>query len=137
MAKFIGKHSDVTEKVLAAFYKVHNELGYGFKEEIYKNAMALELESMGMKVEKEKEIVVYYHGKVVGLLRVDLLVNDVVIIELKATSQPLLEYAAQLLSYLKATLIEVGLLLNFGPKPAFERKVYDNDRKGSLSWIKP
>jgi GxxExxY protein len=86
---------------------------------------------------KQQEIVVYYDGENVGDYRTDIVVNDVVIVELKAARELAEEHEAQLLNYLKATTIEVGLLLNFGVKAEHKRKVYDNDRKGSLSWIAP
>ena len=130
------KHSDVTSKVLRAFFKkVYHQLGYGFLEKVYENAMALELRRMGLKVEQQAKIDVYYAGKVVGEYFADLVVDDVVIVELKATRSILKEHEAQLLNYLRATPYEVGLLLNFGPKPEFRRKAYDNERKASRSWI--
>ena len=133
---FEGRHSDLTEKVIGAFYKVYNALGYGFSEKVYENALALELRQLGLLVEQQKQILVYYAGQVVGEYLADLVVNGVVIVELKAVRQLAEEHEAQLLNYLKATPIEVGLLLNFGPKAEYRRKVYDNDRKGSLNWLK-
>ncbi len=132
---FIGKHADLTEKIIGAFYKVYRTLGYGFSEKVYENALVLELRRLGFKVEQQKHIVVYYDDQVVGEYQADIIVNGVIIVELKAVRQLLQEHEAQLLNYLKATEIEVGLLLNFGPKAEFKRKVYDNDRKGSLAWI--
>jgi GxxExxY protein len=126
------KHKDVTEKILHAFYKiVYPQLGYGFLEKVYENAMAIALTSMGLKVEPQVEILVYFQNQVVGEYYADLVVNDVVIIELKAASRLLPEHEAQLLNYLRATPYEVGLLLNFGPKPDFKRKAYENHRKTS------
>jgi len=132
---FVGKHSDITEKVIGAFYTVYNEMGFGFFEKVYENAMALELNKLGFSVEQQKPINVYYGGEVVGEYYSDILVNGVVILELKSVKQLLPEHEAQLLSYLKSSLVEVGLLLNFGPKPVTVRKVFDNERKGSLTWI--
>ena len=129
-----GKHADLTEKIIGAFYRVHNVLGYGFSEKVYENALAIELRKLGLKVGQQARIVVYYNGEVVGEYQADLVVNGVVIIELKAVRQLADEHEAQLLNYLKATPIEVGLLLNFGPKAEIKRKVYDNERKGSLVW---
>jgi len=129
-----GKHADLTEKIIGAFYRVYNTLGYGFSEKAYENALAIELRKLGLKVEQQARIVVYYEGEVVGEYQADLVVNDVVIVELKAVRQLADEHEAQLLNYLKATPIEVGLLLNFGPKAEIKRKVYDNERKGSLEW---
>ena len=134
---FKGKHSDLTGKIIGAFFKVHNTLGYGFSEKVYENALALELQKLGLKVEPQKKILVYYDGQMVGEYFADIVVNGVVIVELKAVRQILERHEAQLLNYLKATRVEVGLLLNFGPKAEHKRKVYDNDRKGSLTWTQP
>jgi GxxExxY protein len=132
-----GKHADITGKIIGAFFKVYNTLGYGFNEKVYENALAIELRKAGLKVAKQQEIVVYYEGETVGDYRADIVVNDAVILELKAVRELAEEHEAQLLNYLKATTIEVGLLLNFGVKAEHKRKVYDNDRKGSMNWISP
>ena len=132
-----GKHADITGKVIGAFFKVYNTLGYGFNEKVYENALAIELRKAGLKVVKQQEIVVYYDGENVGDYRTDIVVDDVVIVELKAARELAEEHEAQLLNYLKATTLEVGLLLNFGVKAEHKRKVYDNVRKGSMSWITP
>ena len=134
---FEGKHTDVTGKVIQAFFTVYNGLGYGFSEKVYENSLVLELTKLGLQVEPQKRIAVYYDGEVVGEYFADIVVEDVVIVELKAARQLLRDHEAQLLNYLKATTIEVGLLLNFGPKAEFKRKVYDNERKGSLAWTQP
>jgi GxxExxY protein len=126
------KHQDVTEKIIKAFYKVYNTLGYGFLEKVYENALFLELEEMGFDVDKQKNIIVFYFGNEVGDYFADLIVNDVVIIELKAHEHILEEHENQLINYLKATRIEVGLLLNFGKKPEMKRKIFDNDKKQLL-----
>ncbi|MBX7234076.1 MAG: GxxExxY protein [Caldilineales bacterium] len=131
------KHEEITEKIIHAFYRVYNTLGYGFLEKVYENAMAIELRKMGLKVVQQARIVVYYEGEEVGDHNADLLVEDLVIVELKAARVLEDSHEAQLLNYLKATTIEVGLLLNFGPKPQFRRKVYDNELKGDLSWTRP
>lgn len=131
------KHTDVTQKIIGAFFKVYNTLGYGFSERVYQNALVIELLALGLKVEVQKQIAVYYAGTMVGEYYADIVVNGVVIVELKAVPRLLPEHEAQLLNYLKATPIEVGLLLNFGPRAQHERKVYDNELKGSLSWIRP
>ena len=133
---FEGKHSDLTEQIIGAFFKVYNTLGYGFSEKVYENALGLELRKLGLKAEQQKKILVYYHSQVVGEYFADIVVNETVIIELKAARQLLEEHEAQLLNYLKASRVEVGLLLNFGPKAEHKRKVYDNARKGSLTWTK-
>jgi len=129
------KHTDITELIIKAFYKVYNTLGYGFLEKVYGNALAIELRNLGLEVTQEARIVVYYDGQVVGEYLADLLVAGVVIVELKAVKGLLKEHEAQLLNYLKATPHEVGLLLNFGPEPEVKRKAFDNSRKGSLHWL--
>lgn len=118
------KYSDITEKIIKAYYKVYNALGYGFLEKVYENAMFLELVNMGFTVEKQKGIKVQYGGKEVGEYYADLIVDDSVIIELKAAEALCEEHEYQLINYLKATHIEVGLLLNFGKEPEFKRKVF-------------
>ncbi|MDX9696515.1 MAG: GxxExxY protein [Bacteroidales bacterium] len=120
------KHSDITEKIIKAFYKVYNTLGYGFLEKVYENALKYELIQMGLYVEKQKQIKVFYENKEVGEYYADLTVEESVIIELKAAEGLCEEHEFQLINYLKATEIEVGLLLNFGKKPEFKRKVFSN-----------
>jgi GxxExxY protein len=134
---FEGKHSGITEKIIGAYFHVYNELGYGFSEKVYENALVIELRNTGLNVKQQEPINVYYDGYLVGEYLIDILVNDVVIVELKAARQLCEEHEAQLLNYLKATLIEVGLLLNFGPKPQHMRRVFDNERKGSMLWRQP
>lgn len=131
--KFTGKHAEVTEKILKAYFTVYRTLGYGFVEKVYRNALAYEGQKLGMKVEVEKRILVYYEGVVVGEFYADLVFDNVVIVEIKTLEALLPEHEAQLLNYLKATLIEVGLLLNFGPKVEYKRKVFDNLRKRGVS----
>jgi GxxExxY protein len=126
------KHEEITEKIIQAFYKVYNTLGYGFLEKVYLNAMFIELLAMGLKVEKEKKILVYYFGKIVGDYNADLIVEDVVAVELKAIEALVKENEHQLVNYLKGTNIEVGLLLNFGKNPQVKRKIFDNDKKPLL-----
>ncbi len=134
---FEGKHSEVTEKVLGAFFKVYKTLGYGFAEKVYENSLAIELRKAGLQVEHQKNITVCYEECNVGEYFAEILVNGVVILELKAVRQLLNEHEAQLLNYLKATIIEVGLLLNFRPKAEHRRRVYDNELKGALTWTSP
>jgi GxxExxY protein len=133
--KFEGKHSELTGKILGAFFQVHKELGYGFSEKVYEKALTILLSEIGLKVETQVHLCVYFHEQKVGEYIADMVVNDVVLLELKAAERIVDEHAAQLLNYLKATNIEVGLILNFGPIAEFRRKIYDNERKGSLSWI--
>jgi len=106
------KHGEVTEKVLRAFYKVYNTLGYGFLEKVYENSLAIELRKMGLEVQQQAPIKVCYEGEEVGDYFSDLLVAACVIVELKAVKALDDDHHAQLLNYLKATEIEVGLLLN-------------------------
>lgn len=122
-------HSNITEKIIKAFYKVNNTLGYGFLEKVYENAMAIELSKMGCGVLQQKNIKVYYENKVVGDYYADLLIDNLIIVELKASESLCKEHEAQLINYLKATKIEVGLLLNFGGEAEFRRKIFTNDRK--------
>ena len=111
------KHADLTDQVINSFYKVYNALGYGFLERVYENALYAELIKTGLKIERQKKILVYYEEIVVGDYCADIIIEDVVICELKAKECPAESDEYQLLNYLKATDIEVGLLLNFGRKP--------------------
>lgn len=124
------KHKDLTDKIIKAFYKVYNSLGYGFLEKVYEN---VELEQMGLEVEQQKPIEVFYNGSAVGEYYADLIVEGLVILELESSEALDAAHEAQLLNYLKATQIEVGLLLNFGQKPSFPRKVFSNQRKSLAS----
>jgi len=126
------KHSEITGQILKVFYKVYNTLGYGFAEKVYENAMFIELSELGLNVGQQTEIIVFYNGKEVGKYYADLIVEDCVIIELKASESLSSVNEAQLLNYLKAIKIEVGLLLNFGQKPEYRRKYFTNDRKNLL-----
>jgi GxxExxY protein len=121
---------------LELFFRVQKELGFGFSEKVYEGALQILLLELGMNVARQKDINVYYHGQIVGEYKADLIVNDVVLLELKSVDKLIDAHDVQLLNYLKATEIEVGLLLNFGREAEFRRKIYDNPRKGSLSWVK-
>ncbi len=123
------KHSQLTEQIIKAFYKVYNTLGYGFLERVYEAALYIELTNMGFEVEKQKPIKVYYEGDEIGVYYADLIIENLVILELKAVENFAEEHTIQLINYLKATEIEVGLLLNFGKKPEFRRKAFDNELK--------
>ena len=123
------KHESLTGQIIKGFYPVYNELGYGFLEKVYENGLALELERMGLGVRRQQPTRVYYFGRQVGDYYADLVVENLVIIELKCAEGISEAYEAQLLNYLKATEIEIGLLLNFGPKPEFRRKIFTNDKK--------
>jgi GxxExxY protein len=125
-------HKSITDKILKVYYEVYNELGYGFLEKVYQNAMYFELKSLGYKVEAQKQIKVYYKKQLVGEYYSDLLVEDKVIVELKSTELLMNAHVAQIINYLKGTPIEVGLLLNFGEQQEFKRFIYTNDRKINL-----
>ncbi len=128
------KHSEITAAIIKAFFIVYNALGYGFLEKVYANALAKELRRMGYQVEREVRIDVYYQGEIVGEYFADLLVNGKVIIETKEAKELAPEHEAQLLNYLRATPYEVGLVLNFGPKPEYIRKAFNNSRKPTQTW---
>ena len=130
------KHEKLTGQIIKAFYDVYNLLGYGFLESVYERAMEIELKRMGLQAERQAPITVHYRERVVGEYFADLLVENAVIVELKTVKTLGKEHEAQLLNYLKSTSFEVGLLLNFGAKATFKRKVLDNERKGNLSWTK-
>ena len=119
------KHAELTEKIIASFYQVYNTLGWGFLEKVYHFALLHELRKRGMEVGTQAKIDVFYDGLLVGEYYADLFVENLVIVELKAVEQITSVHEAQLLNYLKATSIEVGLLFNFGPKPQFKRKVFE------------
>jgi len=123
------KFKELTDAVICCFYNVYNALGYGFLEKVYENSLLHELAKRGISASSQYPITVYYDEKVVGEYFADLLVENNLILEIKAVKNILPEHEAQLLNYLKATDIEVGLLLNFGPKPEIRRKVFDNKRK--------
>ena len=110
-------HENITKNIIKAYYKVYNTLGYGFLEKVYQKALLIELREMGFKCKEEAPIKVYYGASQVGDYRADIIVEDCVIIENKATEGLAEENEYQLINYLKATDIEVGLLLNFGKKP--------------------
>ena len=123
------KHQPLTEKIINIFYQVYNQLGYGFLEKIYENAMMIELKNKGIPAVAQSPIKVLYEGILVGEYFADVLIDNKVIVEIKATRELAAAHEAQLLNYLKATDIEVGLLLNFGPKPGIKRKIFDNKNK--------
>lgn len=122
-------HKEITDIIIKTYYEVYNELGYGFLERVYQNAMLHELQENGLKVESQKKIDVHYKDLLVGDCFADIIVENVVILELKANEILVYENELQLLNYLRATDIEVGLLLNFGKKAEFRRKIFTNDRK--------
>ncbi len=122
-------HADLSEIILGAFYHVYNILGYGFLEKVYENALMIELKKRGVSCKQQQHIDVFYKNTKVGDYFADIIVEDKIIIELKAAETIVDEHEFQLINYLRATDIEVGMLLNFGKKPQFRRKVFSNDRK--------
>lgn len=122
-------HQEITEKIIKGFYSVYNTLGHGFLEKVYENAFAIELRKLGLHAEQQKKIEVFYDSQRVGEYYADILVDELVILELKAADAIAPEHEAQIINYLKATKIEVGLLFNFGPKPQFIRRILTNDKK--------
>ena len=122
-------HKEITDQILKSFYKVYNELGFGFLEKVYENALVIELQRSGLNWHKQRPVEVFYDKINVGTYYADVVVNDVVIIELKAAECLVGAHELQLVNYLKATQIEVGLLLNFGKTPSFKRKIFSNDKK--------
>lgn len=132
----LSKHAEVTDLIIRAFYSVYNTLGYGFSEKVYQNAMVLELMELDLQVAREQPLHVHYKEKVVGEFFADIIANGCIIVELKSVKELLDEHEAQLLNHLRATTIEIGLLMNFGPAAKFQRKSYDNAHKGNLSWVK-
>ena len=123
------KYEELTSRVLGIFYDVYNELGFGFLESVYREAMYLALRQAGLRVEMEVPINVYFRGQLVGKFFADLWIEDVLLLELKSMRCLDSAHEAQLLNELRATDAEVGLVLNFGPKPDFKRLVFDNARK--------
>ncbi len=122
-------HKELTDDILNAFYEVYNELGYGFLEKVYQNALYFELKDRGFNVLAQSRCAVSYKGREVGEYFSDIIVNELVILELKACESLLEEHELQLQNYLKASGIEVGFVLNFGKKPEFSRKVFFNNKK--------
>ena len=120
---------ETTGRIIKIYYEVYNELGYGFLESVYQNAFIIELANAGLVSESEKKIVVYYQGRPVGTFEADLVVGGKILIELKSKEVLHPAHEAQLVNYLRATDIEIGLLFNFGKKPEFKRKFFSNENK--------
>jgi GxxExxY protein len=123
------KHEQLTGKIIQVFYEVYNELGHGFLESVYENSMRLAMSQAGLLVLPKKPIAVWFRGVIVGSFSPDITVENTVILETKSARAIDPAHEAQLLNYLRATDIEVGLVLNFGPKPEFKRLVFGNERK--------
>jgi len=123
------KYEDKTQRIIQAFYKVYNTLGFGFLERVYQNSLFLELKEAGFHCHAQQPIKVYYNEQQVGDYYADIVVDNSIILELKAAEALCEAHEFQLINYLKATEIEIGLLLNFGKQPEFKRKIFSNDRK--------
>ena len=123
------KHKEVTGKIIGVFYQVYDELGHGFLESVYQKSLGIALKEVGLNVCSPVAIPVWFRGNQVGHFKGDMLVERSVLLELKAVRALDSSHQAQLLNYLRATEIEVGLLLNFGVRPEFKRLLFDNPRK--------
>lgn len=121
----------LTAEAIGVFYDVYNELGFGFLETVYQRAMHIALRERGVPHVKQAPVPVWYHGERLGVFYADFMVAGAVIVELKACRVLDPSAEAQVLNYLRATDVEVGLLLNFGERPQIKRLVFDNDRKKS------
>lgn len=128
------QYIDLTDKIVKAFYKVYDEMGFGFQEKVYENALFLELRSMGIFCVKQRPIQVYYNSQIVGEYCANIMVNDSIIINLRTSENLDLEDELALINCLKATENEIGLLLNFGKNPQFKRKIVTNERKNLFSY---
>jgi GxxExxY protein len=122
-------HSELSGKIIKAFYNVYNTLGYGFLEKVYENALMIELQKLNLKCVQQQHLDVYYEETKVGDYFADIIVEDTIIVELKAAESLAPEHEAQLVNYLRATDIEVGLLFNFGKMPQHKRKVLTSEFK--------
>jgi GxxExxY protein len=123
------KHGELTETIIGVFYDVYNELGHGFLESVYEEAMFVALVEAGLRVGRQIEIPVWFRRRRIGDFKADLLINDVVMLELKAARHIDKIFEAQLLHCLRATPVEVKLLFNFVPRAEFRRLCFDNHLK--------
>jgi GxxExxY protein len=123
------KNIRLTDPIIGVFYEVHNELGFGFLESVYEASMSIALAQKGVPHETQKPLNVYFRNRLVGEFRVDVLTESEVLLEVKAVRALEPVHEAQILNYLGATDMEIGLLLNFGPKPQVRRFLFDNSRK--------
>jgi GxxExxY protein len=123
------RHLEITRRVVGVFFGVYGELGYGFLESVYRMAMTIALREAGLAVKAEVELEARFRGRTVGAFRADLLVEDAVVVELKAARGIDSAHIAQLLNYLRCSSLETGLILNFGPHPHIRRFIFTNDRK--------
>jgi GxxExxY protein len=123
------KHGDLTEKLIGTFFNIHNELGHGFLESVYEQAFSVALAESNIFFQRQIAVPVWFHGQKVGDFRADLLVAEKVLVELKTGRDIEPAWEKQLLNYLRATDVEVGLLFNFGPNAQFKRYVFENTKK--------
>lgn len=130
-------HRDLTDSIIGVFYDVYNELGFGFLESVYEEAMVIALREKGLDVQQQVPVPVWFRGREIGVYAADLFVEQSVIIELKALRQISEAHIAQLMHYLRATKIEVGLVMNFGLRPEFKRRAFENARKAFVEAEKP
>ncbi len=121
----VYKHQHLTRKIIKGYYEVYNELGSGFLESVYENALLLVLTDYGLRVRNQYPIDVYLKDRKVGEFKADLIIEDKILVELKAVTMLLPVHKAQLINYLKATKIEIGLLMNFGDEPEFKRYIFN------------
>jgi GxxExxY protein len=129
MNQILLKEKALTEQIIKAYYKTYNSLGYGFLEKVYENTMVIVLQQMGLHGKRQVPIKVHFEEYMVGEYFADMIVENKVILELKAAETLCKEHEAQLMNYLRATDIEIGFLFNFGTKPQFIRKVFENKYK--------
>jgi GxxExxY protein len=122
-------HEELTHELIGAFYEVYNTLGWGYLEKVYATAMAIELRHRGIRFRVESQMTVYYRQQIAGVFRVDMLVDERVVLEFKAQTRIVVADESQLLNYLRASGVEVGLVMNFGPKPERRRLIYTKDQR--------
>jgi len=125
----IFPHQELTKSIIGIYYDIYNDLGYGFLEKVYHNALVIELKARGFEIESQKKLKVFYKNNIVGEYVPDIIINNSVIVELKCVEYLIEKHESQLLNYLKATKCEVGLILNFGKDPQFIRKIFTNNLK--------
>jgi len=130
-------YEDLTRMIIGSFFEVYNELGHGFLESIYKRAFAIALEDRGLQVEREYGLTAHFRGRIVGEFRADLVVNQLIMLELKAVRCLEPAHEAQVLNYLRAGILEIGLLINFGAKPQVRRLAFSNVRKATITPLDP
>ena len=124
--------NDLTQIIIGCAYKVHRALGAGFREKVYENSLLIELLKAGLKVKQQEPIKVFYEGQVVGEFYADLWVDDRVVVEVKGVHALVKEHEIQLVNYLSATKIDIGLLITFGPSVQVKRKFREYTPKPKL-----